>query len=198
MMKKLFAILTAVVLVLSMASVMFTGSAASTKADLLELIKNDPDVSKFQHLVDTVVNQMDNIDLTPAQCEYLETKFYELKEIVNNYGGFTTDKAHEFPKQARDEVVALVEETASELGYTCAIVSKSREFHENDVLLRIYDASGRIVIEYDGDYVQFTDSVAENSGNSVAYIALGACAVLLAAAVLFTVKGNKKLDAVND
>ena len=187
-MKKIFAVVAVLVLVLSMSTVAFSASASS-KADLTTTLRNDPEVGQYVEAVDKILNQIDNIDLTDEQCDYLLAKFQEFKDIINAHEGFISPEAHAYSAETRSEVMALLNEVVTELGYTSAYVAKAKPVHAGDVVFQVYDDAGSIVFEYDGEYIQFTDTVF--TSNTVEYIAIGVGVVVLAAALFFVVRGRK-------
>lgn len=194
-MKKFFAFALALVL---MMAVFVSPASAATKQDLVEAIRNDDILSNYEHIVNSVVNQMDNFDFTSEECDYLLEKFNEAKAIMAAEGD-KGQSAHEYSEETVVAITDLVAEVVTELGYTYAYLPvEGNPLHPGDQVFQVYDENGYIVFEYDGDLVKHTDevAVASNNGNIGAIIAICGGVVLLAVAVFFAVKGKKSIADV--
>ena len=192
MKKKFFAFALALVLMMAM---FVSPASAATKQDLVEAIRNDEILSNYEHVVNSIVNQMDNFNFTSEQCDYLLEKFNEAKAIMAVEGD-KGQSAHEYSEETVIAITDLVAEVVTELGYTYAYLPvEGNPLHPGDQIFQVYDANGHVVFEYDGDLVKHTDevAVASNNGNIGAIIAIGAGVVLLAVAVFFAVKGKKSI-----
>lgn len=192
MKKKFFAFALALVLMMAM---FVSPASAATKQDLVEAIRNDEILSNYEHVVNSIINQMDNFNFTSEQCDYLLEKFNEAKAIMAVEGD-KGQSAHEYSEETVIAITDLVAEVVTELGYTYAYLPvEGNPLHPGDQVFQVYDANGHIVFEYDGDLVKHTDevAVASNNGNIGAIIAIGAGVVLLAVAVFFAVKGKKSI-----
>lgn len=192
MKKKFFAFALALVLMMAM---FVSPASAATKQDLVEAIRNDEILSNYEHVVNSIINQMDNFNFTSEQCDYLLEKFDEAKAIMAVEGD-KGQSAHDYSEETVIAITDLVAEVVTELGYTYAYLPvEGNPLHPGDQVFQVYDANGHIVFEYDGDLVKHTDevAVASNNGNIGAIIAIGAGVVLLAVAVFFAVKGKKSI-----
>ena len=192
MKKKFFAFALALVLMMAM---FVSPASAATKQDLVEAIRNDEILSNYEHVVNSIVNQMDNFNFTSEQCDYLLEKFNEAKAIMAVEGD-KGQSAHEYSEETVIAITDLVAEVVTELGYTYAYLPvEGNPLHPGDQIFQVYDDNGYVVFEYDGDLVKHTDevAVASNNGNIGAFIAIGAGVVLLAVAVFFAVKGKKSI-----
>lgn len=192
-MKKIFSVALALVLMMAM----FVSSAsAATKADLINAIKDDPILGHYDHVVNAVVNQMDNFDFTAEECDYLLDKFEEAKAIMASEGD-KGETAHLYSDEAMEAMAKLVAEVVDELGYTHTYVPSQNPLHAGDIVLRVFDENGVVVFEYDGDYVKHTSEVVDTGvGNIGAYAALGGGVAILAIAVFFAVKGKKNVNEI--
>ena len=192
-MKKIFAIV--LVLVLMMA-VFVSPVSAATKADLISAIQNDDILSNYPHVVNSVVNQMDNFNFTSDECDYLLQKFNEAKAIMDAEGD-KGQSAHEYSEETIEAITGIVAEVVTELGYTYTYIPSQNPIHAGDIVFQVFDESGHIVFEYDGDLVKHTDEVAgSNVGTISAYIAIGGGVALLAVAVFFAIKGKKSIKEI--
>lgn len=191
-MKKFFAFALALVLMMAL---FVSPASAATKQDLIDAIKNDEILSNYEYVVNSVVNQMDNFNFTPEQCDYLLVKFDEAKAIMAAEGD-KGQSAHEYSDETIVAITDLVAEVVTELGYTHNYIPSKKPLHAGDIVFQVYDANGRIVFEYDGDLVKPTDEIADDSGNIGAFVAMGGGVVLLAVAVFFAVKGKKNIADV--
>ncbi|MBR5272941.1 MAG: hypothetical protein IKU25_06085 [Clostridia bacterium] len=191
-MKKFFVAVLAVVLMMTM----FVGSAsAATKADLVNKIKNDSIIGNYEHIVNIVVNQMDNFNFTSDECDYLLAKFDEAKAIIEAAGGDKGSSAHSYDPVTIEQIVDIVADVVTTLGYTYEYLPSQNPLHTGDDVFRVYDADGIIVFEFDGDYVKHTGGeVASDNGKIMAGAALGGGVVVLALAVFFAVRSRKNLN----
>lgn len=193
MKKKIFAVALALVLMMAM---FVSPVSAATKADLISAIQNDEILSNYPHIVNMIVNQMDNFDFTSDECNYLLEKFNEAKAIMAAEGD-KGQSAHEYTDETIEAITAITEEVVTELGYTYAYIPTQNPLHAGDIVFQVYDANGYIVFEYDGDLVKHTDEVAtSNAGKISAYVAIGGGVALLAVAVFFAVKGKKNIKEI--
>lgn len=193
MKKKFFAVVLALVLMMAM----FVSSAsAATKADLISAIQNDDILSNYEHVVNSVVNQMDNFNFTSDECDYLLQKFNEAKAIMAAEGD-KGQSAHEYSEETIEAITDLVAEVVTELGYTYTYVPSQNPLHVGDIVFQVFDGNGHIVFEYDGDLVKHTDEMAaSNTGKISAFVAVGGGVALLAVAVFFAVKGKKNINEI--
>lgn len=195
-MKKFLAAVLAVVLMMAI----FVGPAsAATRADLINKIKNDSIIGNYDHIVNLVVNQIDNFNFTSDECDYLLAKFDEAKAIIEAAGGDKGHSAHEYDAVTVEAVVDIVAEVVTTLGYTYEYVAKDQNpLHAGDDIFRVYDADGIIVFEFDGDYVKHTGGVVESStsGKIIAGSALVGGVVVLALAVFFALRSRKNLNNI--
>ena len=188
-MKKIFSVVLALVLMMAM---FVSYASAATKADLINAVKNDPILGNYPHVVNAVVNQIDNFDFTAEECDYLLEKFEEAKVIMAAEGD-KGETAHEYSDATITAITDLVAEVVTELGYTYTYTPSQKPLHAGDIVFRVYDESGVVLFEYDGDYVKHTDEVAATGGNIGAYVALGGGVAILAVAVFFAIKGKKNV-----
>lgn len=192
-MKKIFSVALALVLMMAM---FVSYASAATKADLINTIKEDPVLSNYPHVVNAVVNQMDNFDFTSDECDYLLRKFDEAKAIMAAEGD-KGETAHLYTDETITAVTKLVAEVVTELGYTCTYTDSQKPLHGGDIVFRVFDEDGVVVFEYDGDYVKHTsEAEISNGGNIGAYAALGGGVAILAVAVFFAVKGKKNVSEI--
>lgn len=192
MKKKVFALVLALVL---MMAVFVSPVSAATKQDLVEAIRNDDILSNYEHIVNSIINQMDNFEFTSDQCDYLLAKFDEAKAIMAVEGD-KGQSAHEYSEETVIAITDLIAEVVTELGYTYAYLPvEGKPLHPGDQIFQVYDENGYVVFEYDGDLVKHTDEVAtaSNSGNIGAIVAICGGVVLLAVAVFFAVKSKKSI-----
>lgn len=190
--------ISSVVLALVLIAAMFVSSAsAATKADLIAAIQNDDILGNYEHVVNSVVNQMDNFDFTSEQCDYLLEKFSEAKAIMAVEGD-QGQSAHEYSDETITAITDLVAEVVTELGYTHTYeYTKNNPLHDGDIVFRVYDNNGFVVFEYDGDVVKHTDeAMVSNNGKISAYVAIGGGVALLAVAVFFAIKGRKSINEI--
>ncbi|MBR5773786.1 MAG: hypothetical protein IKY44_02925 [Clostridia bacterium] len=193
MKKKIFAVVLALVLMMAM---FVSPASAATKADLIKAVKNDAILGNYPHIINLIVNQMDNFSFTSEQCDYLLEKFAEAQAIVAPEGD-KGESAHSYDPVVVEQIVDLVAEVVTELGYTYAYIPSQNPFHVGDFVLQVYDADGVVLFEFDGDYVKHTDEAASSVGADVwAYTALGGGVALIAVAVFFAIKGKKSVNEI--
>lgn len=193
MKKKIFAVVLALVLIMAM---FVSPASAATKADLISAIQNDDILSNYPHIVNMVVNQMDNFNFTSDECDYLLQKFNEAKAIMAVEGD-KGQSAHEYSDETIQAITSITEEVVTELGYTYTYIPSQNPLHAGDIVFQVFDENGHIVFEYDGDLVKHTDEVAvSNTGKISAYVAVGGGVALLAVAVFFAVKGKKNIKEI--
>lgn len=191
MKKKIFAAVLALVLMMAM---FVSPASAATKADLVNAVKNDSILKNYPHIINLIVNQMDNFNFTSDECDYLLEKFAEAQAIVAPDGD-KGESAHSYDPVIVEQITDLVAEVVTELGYTYAYIPSQNPFHVGDFVFQVYDADGIVVFEYDGDYVKHTDAVASTVGANVwAFTALGGGIALIAVAVFFAIKSKKNVN----
>lgn len=192
-MKKIFAVVLVLVLMMAM---FVSPASAATKADLVSAIQNDDILSNYPHIVNMVVNQMDNFNFTSDECDYLLQKFNEAKAIMAVEGD-KGQSAHEYSDETIQAITGIAEEVVTELGYTYTYIPSQNPLHAGDIVFQVFDENGHIVFEYDGDLVKHTDEVAaSNAGKISAYVAVGGGVAILAVAVFFAIKGKKNIKEI--
>ena len=170
-MKKIIALLLATVVSFS---AFVLPAAAVSKSDLIDAASA---AATYKYVKPSLENAARNIEITDAQAEQLLPLVQEAAAL------FPVDKGptlHEYGQATIDAFLALVDETCAILNFSWTFDGKTNAIHSGDGILRVYDANGKLVYEYDGDYV--TDTSGTPSDSTWVVLSIGAMISLVACA----------------
>lgn len=182
-MKKILAMLMAVVCVFSMFAV---SASALTKSDLLAEAAKSP---VYKYVKVSVENAARTVEITEEQANQIMPIVKELVAILNVDKGepgvhnIKEDKMY-YTQAEVDAVMDCINRIAAILGYTAKIETIG---YKNSIL-RVYDQNGKLVFEYDGDAV--ADTAAATTVNTE-MVAFGAVALLVAGAAALVVSKKR-------
>ena len=170
-MKKIIALLLATVVSLS---AFVLPASAATKADLIEAASA---AAAYKYVKASLENAARSIEVTEAQADQLLPLVQEAAAL------FPVDKGptlHEYGQDTVDAFLDLVDQACAIINYSWTFDGKTNAIHSGDGILRVYDASGKLVYEYDGDYV--TDTSGTPSNSTWVVLSIGALISLVAGA----------------
>jgi len=160
---------------------------AATKDDILGEVKKS--IYK-NYLSIQMENSIRAIPLTAAQGD-------KLLDIVKRGIAYLPNtrepSAHAYTEAQMIYILALVDEACTYMGFTYDFKPSANPKHINDIVFRVYDQSGNVVFEYDGDLIKKTDAPANTSqpDSNAVYLVLGSALILLAASGIFISKKAK-------
>ena len=195
-MKKIIAlVLSAIMLV----SVFAVPSSATTKADLLALLKTSP---VYKYIKSGVENSYNSVQVTDAQAEQLLPLVEQFMKIVDKDLGPTANDwrgngQHYYSLDQIDAVYDIIYKACDIMGWTMKRVDKGQKStHKGDYVFYIYDTQGKMIFEYDGDLI--TDKPVNTAGdvisaatvtdNSGIYLVTGSVFAAAAAALYIALK----------
>jgi len=178
-MKKFLAISLTVILAIGLFAI---GTSAATKSEILEEAAKSP----VYHWVQiTIEDAARSVEITEEQGDLIMPHVQAIVAAVPEDLGPT---AHVYPKDQVETVMHHLAEICDILNYRLAYeeVHHTDLDHAGDIVVRIYNSEGQLVVEYDGDDLKQTDVAEENS--AWIWLAVGSAFVLAAAAVLVITK----------
>lgn len=186
-------------LVIAVAAMAVPASAA-TKSDVLAELKKTvignyveitEDNMKSPYITVLAENTIRDLNITGAQADELITLVQAGAAVVNRDNG---PSAHEYSAAQRAQVVKLVFDAATVLGYKAAFEEKAKPVHKGDVVFSVYD-NGKLIFQYDGDPVRRTDVVSAGTTAPAPYVYIfsiaGVVTLLTLAFFVFQKKGRK-------
>lgn len=174
-MKKIIAIVLALVTVLSVASVCV---GAVTKADLLVEAAKSP---IYGYVGVALENAARTIEITDEQAAEILPIVKKACTIVGNnkygHGGFfSKDHGKVYTDDQLAAVMTCIDEVCRILGCTYTTVPSKNSKHVGDSVFMVYNEQGKLVFEYDGDIV---DDTAAATTENTALIIAGASVILV-------------------
>ncbi len=177
-MKKTLVLVLSLMLLLVAFAGTFSVSAATqyTKENIVAKLSESP---IYKYVKGDITNLTRTLNATPEQLNKLydvANRFVQLG--IKDKGG----SAHHYTKAEIDSVLNLIDEACDVLGYTYTFKASAKAQHKNDIVLSVFDASGKQVYSFDGDVIKQTgfDATAVFVTVSALGVALLAAAVLVA------------------
>ena len=182
-MKRIIAIMTAVMLLVSVLAV---SASATTKADLLTEAAKSP---IYKYVKVAVENAARTVTITDEQAEQLLPLVKKAVAAVATDRGPTFANHDLFYTLGEHKVVMnCIDEACAILGWTYAFEDSHDPKHPNDHVFRVHDQTGKIIFEYDGDIVADTAAATETDTTA---IFVGAVSMLLAGAAAVAVSKKR-------
>ena len=195
-MKKVMAILLSALLLVSVFAI---PSSATTKADLYAKLKTSV-VFKYINIKSQADNAYNLVTITDAQAEQLMPLVDEFLKIVATDKGPTVSSAEKFNEYSPEQTKAvydLIYRACDIMGWSLTMTKKdsSKQFHPGDYIFYLRDSEGRLIFEYDGDYLTDTSgdvlpAAGQISISNGTYLACGS--LFAAASVALYVAFKKK------
>ena len=180
-MKKIIALLAASVISLS---TLVLPASATTKSDLIDAASA---AATYKYVKPSLENAARNIEITEEQADQLLPLVKEAAALFPTDNGPTL---HNYGDATVEKFFDLVDQACKILGFAWEMEAKQNAVHSGDCVFKAYDANGKLIYEYDGDFVTDTSAVAATDNSS--WIALGAGAgVMFLACVAFVVARKK-------
>ncbi|MBE6678473.1 MAG: hypothetical protein E7597_06740 [Ruminococcaceae bacterium] len=194
-------LLSVAVLALSLSATMT--ASAYTQEDLMEEFKTIPAshwvLADFENLSRTM-------RLTEEQCNQLWPILQEVKALLPTDNGPTVHAGTNNGNTGRMYSAEVVAQVMDHIRAACRITGctfvKSlvpNPTHEIDIVFKLYDSTGKLIFEYDGDLIKQTgtDVAGSTSTSSPWYLygGMGALILSLAGAVFATKRVRRSLAA---
>ncbi len=199
MKKKILMFFVAFSLLVSVLGGTFSASAY-TQEDLLKEFATIP----ASHWVYADIEKLsDTMTLTEEQCNQLWPLLQNVKELVPTDNGPSVYHGSNHGNTGRAYSAEVVAKVLDNIRAACKITGctfvKSlvpNQTHDIDIVFKLYDGTGKLIFEYDGDLVKKTgvDDVNTLGAKEIGLLSLGVGFVALSAAVaVVTAKKNKAL-----
>lgn len=187
-MKRLAAIL-ALIAVLAVTFSATISASAYTQEDLLEEFKTIP----ASHWVLADIEELsENMKLTEEQCNALWPILQEVKALVPTDNGPSVYHGSNHGNTGRAYSVEVVAKVLDYIRAACKITGCTfvktlvpEQTHAIDIVFKLYDSTGKLIFEYDGDLVKYTgsaDGVAATTDSGSYGLLFAGLAVLVLAA----------------
>ena len=184
-MKRIISIMMVLMIVVGTLAV---GVAAATKADLLLEASKSP---IYKYVKVAVENAARTVEITDEQAEQLLPIVKKAVAAVSADKGPTAANGYYIYSQAEiDAVMACIDEACAILGYTYTFYPSGNAKHEADHVFTVYDNTGKLIFQYDGDVVADTDAATDM--NTTALFIGGA--LLLAAGIAGIAVSKKRME----
>lgn len=183
-MKKLIAIISAIVLLVGTATI---GVSAVTKADLFAEAAKSP---AYKYVQVAIENAARTVEVTPEQAEQILPIVKRACEIIGNDehpSAFSDEHGLLYTKEQINGVMACIDEICEIMRFTYKMVPVANPEHAGDGMLTVYDANGKVVFQYDGDAVADTDA-ATSMDTALLFAGAGIMLALGAAAIAVSKK----------
>lgn len=184
-MKKIIAIVLSAVIALSVLAI---GVSATNKADLLNEAAKAP---AYKYVQVAVENAAKTVEITDEQAAQILPIVQNVVAAISADNGPTVVEKPNTLKYTWAQtgiVVDGIAQICAILGYTYEFVPVANPVHKGDVILKVYNETGKLVFAYDGD------AVADTSAASDATLYLVAAVALLGLGVTAVVITRKKVN----
>lgn len=192
---KRFTVLLLSVAVLALSLSASTTASAYTQEDLMEEFKTIPAshwvLADFENLSRTM-------QLTEDQCNQLWPILQEVKALLPTDNGPTVHAGSNNGNTGRMYSAEVVAKVMDHIRAACRITGCTfvktivpDPTHSIDIVFKLYDSTGKLIFEYDGDLIKQTGTDVNESNNSAAsswylYGGIGALIIALAGTVFAT------------
>ncbi len=184
-MKRFISLMTAIMLIVGVLAI---GAAAATKADLLSEAAKSP---VYKYIKVAVENAARTVEITDEQAEQLLPIVKKAVAAISTDKGPTARNDHDiYTQEEIDAVMACIDEACAILGYSYKFIPSTDPKHRADHVFMVYDNSGKLIFQYDGDVVADTDAASETYTTA---LFIGG-AVLLMAGAAVTVVSKKRMS----
>lgn len=173
-------------------------ASAYTQQDLLEEFATIP----ASHWVYADIEKLSaTMPLTEEQCNQLWPLLQEVKALLPTDNGPSvyhgsnhdnTGRAYSAEVVAR--VLDLIREACKITGCTFVKSLVPEQTHDIDIVFKLYDSTGKLIFEYDGDLVKKTGAEQENAlqASEIGMLVAGVSFIALSAALAVVLAKKKK------
>ena len=178
-MKKIVSVICIVVMLLSVCALTVS---ANPKDDIMAAVDANVPADVVAFFRTQAVNILNQINVTDEQAAQVIAIVKEAGPRVKS-GSFTL---HKYGEEDTSYFLAKFDQVCTILGLTYKFGAKKNPVHKSDDFVYLYDASGKLIAELDGDPIN--DTGASESNNTLLITLLSVLAVVAAISVGYGVK----------